>query len=217
MAISQIKNRAKASLEGQWGKAVLLTFLLFIISVVLSIFVEIIVSGGFTKWYDQPKTPIAADIINIIISFALIPFTTSAGYWFYLNLIRENSPTIPQVFAIYQDGKTSFKLIGASILTAIFIFLWSVLLLIPGLIKSISYSQTYFLLKDHPEYTVMEAITESKQRMKGFKWKFFLLNLSFIGWGLLCLITLGIGFLWLIPYMSSSRATFYNEQIYTIE
>lgn len=69
------------------------------------------------------------------------------------------------------------------------------------------------LLKDHPEYSVFEAITESRRRMKGYKGKYFLLNLSFIGWGILCLFTLGIGFLWLAPYIYTSNATFYQNLI----
>jgi uncharacterized membrane protein len=68
-------------------------------------------------------------------------------------------------------------------------------------------------LKDHPEYTVLEAITESRKRMKGLKWKYFLMHLSFIGWGILCMFTLGIGLLWLIPYAGTTMAAFYNELI----
>jgi len=95
----------------------------------------------------------------------------------------------------------------------IFVFLWSLLLLIPGIIKGLAYSQTFYLLKDHPEYTVLEAITESRKRMVGYKWKYFLLHLSFIGWGILCLISLGIGLLWLVPYYNATMAAFYNEII----
>ena len=103
------------------------------------------------------------------------------------------------LFTIYADWKTSLKLIGTSIVVSIFVFLWTLLLIIPGIIKSISYSQTFFVLKDHPEYSITEAITESKKIMQGYKWKYFLLNLSFIGWGILSLFTLGIGLLWLNP------------------
>ncbi|MDP4172279.1 MAG: DUF975 family protein, partial [Bacillota bacterium] len=134
--------------------------------------------------------------------------------WFYLALIRHDRPSASSVFEIYKDGKLSFKLVGASLLQRIYILLWSLLFIIPGIIKAISYSQTFFLLKDHPEYTVTEAITESKRRMKGYKGKYFLLGLSFIGWMFLCILTLGIGFLWLNPYMNASYAAFYNELIY---
>ncbi|HWJ79459.1 MAG TPA: DUF975 family protein, partial [Niallia sp.] len=76
-----------------------------------------------------------------------------------------------------------------------------------------AYSQTLYLLKDNPDYGIFEAITESRRRMNGYKWKYFLLNLSFIGWGILGLFTLGIGYLWLIPYIYASNAAFYKNLI----
>ncbi|KHF31013.1 hypothetical protein LR68_00503 [Anoxybacillus sp. BCO1] len=91
------------------------------------------------------------------------------------------------------------------------------MLIIPGIIKSLSYSQTFFLLKDHPEYSALQAISESKKRMKGYKGKLFLLYLSFIGWGLLSMLTFGIGFLWLVPYIYTSLAAFYDQFIRTQE
>ncbi|MGE7764982.1 DUF975 family protein [Peribacillus sp. NPDC096540] len=212
MRISELKREALLSLKGKWGVAISLMLLVFLINFVLPAIVEIIGSGGFTQWFAQDETPIWSDIFGTVLSIALIPLTISTT-WFYLNLVREGNPDIPEVFAIYKDGKTSFKIIGASILQGIFIFLWSLLFIIPGIIKGLSYSQLFFLLKDHPEYTVLEAITESRKRMKGLKWKYFLMNLSFIGWGILCIFTLGIGLLWLIPYAGTTMAAFYNELI----
>ncbi|WP_141433799.1 DUF975 family protein [Bacillus sp. 03113] len=212
MTISEIKKKARTSLSGQWGKAVLLTLLVFLLNTVIPGIFEIPLSGGFQNWIVQEETPASVTIINIIIAIVLIPFSISVS-WFFLSLSRLEKPQIGDTFAIYKDGKTSIKVIGTSILAGIFTFLWTLLLIIPGIIKSISYSQAYFLLKDHPEYKVLEAISESKKRMKGYKWKYFLMNLSFIGWGILALLTLGIGFLWLVPYVSASLATFYNELI----
>ncbi|MDM5360251.1 DUF975 family protein [Peribacillus sp. ACCC06369] len=212
MRISELKRKALHSLGGKWGTAVSLMLLFFLINIILPLIVEVIVSGGFSQWFMQEETPVWSDIFSTVLSIALIPLTISTT-WFYLNLVREGNPDIPEVFAIYKDGRTSFKLIGASILQGIFIFLWSLLLIIPGIIKSIAYSQQFFLLKDHPEYTVLESITESRKRMKGLKWKYFLMHLSFIGWGILCMFTLGIGLLWLIPYAGTTMAAFYNELI----
>ncbi|MDV7767035.1 DUF975 family protein [Peribacillus sp. CSMR9] len=212
MRISELKRKALHSLGGKWGVAVSLMLLLFLINFILPLIVEVIGSGGFSQWFMQEETPVWSNIFSTLLSIALIPVTISTT-WFYLKLVREGNPDIPEVFAIYKDGKTSFKLIGASILQAILIFLWSLLLIIPGIIKSIAYSQVFFLLKDHPEYTVLEAITESKKRMKGLKWKYFLMHLSFIGWGILCMFTMTIGFLWLFPYIGTTLAAFYNELI----
>jgi uncharacterized membrane protein len=213
MSISEIKKQALRSLKGKWGLGVQLTLIVFLITAILPIIIEVFLSGGFSNWLNQVETPLAVGIFNILFSFCLIPLTIGA-YWFYLGIARLENPEITQVFTIYKDGKTSLKIVGATILIAIFTFLWALLLIIPGIIKSLSYSQTFFLLKDHPEYSAFDAISESKKRMKGYKWKFFLMNLSFIGWGILCLFTLGIGLLWLSPYISTTMATFYNELIY---
>ncbi|WP_397540193.1 DUF975 family protein [Rummeliibacillus pycnus] len=210
MKISEIKRQSLESLKGSWGLGVLLSFIMFIIYYIFPSIVEIILSGGF----NQGEKSTGVKVVNLIISILQIPFSIGV-YWFYLSLVRKNNPQISNVFSVYKDGKTSIKLIGASILQGIFIFLWSLLLIIPGIIKSIAYSQTFYLLRDHPEYTILEAITESRRRMDGLKWKYFLLGLSFIGWGILCVFTLGIGLLWLVPYVSTAMATFYNEVIYS--
>jgi len=147
-----------------------------------------------------------------LISIILIPLGIGV-VWFYVNLVRGSLPKLEEIFFVYKDWKVFLKLIWVSIVQGIFVFLWSLLLLIPGIIKGLAYSQTFYLLKDHPEYTVLEAITESRKRMVGYKWKYFLLHLSFIGWGILCLISLGIGLLWLVPYYNATMAAFYNEII----
>jgi len=69
----------------------------------------------------------------------------------------------------------------------------------------------FYIISDNPEIGAMEAIRKSKEMMRGFRWKLFCLNLSFIGWVLLCVLTLGIGFLWLQPYMNASFANFYQN------
>lgn len=212
MSISIIKKQALRALKGQWGLAVSLTLMVFLISAILPTIFEIILSGGFSNWIWQDTTPLYASLIGTLISIALVPLSI-AVLWFYLALVRMEGPEISDVFAVFTNGRTFIRLIGVSLLIGIFVSLWSLLLVIPGIIKSLSYSQTYLLLKDHPEYSLLEAITESRKRMNGYKWKYFLLNLSFIGWGILSLLSLGIGFLWLSPYISTANATFYNELI----
>lgn len=193
--------------EGSWTHIPI-----FYLSAGVNLSIEIYSSGGFMNWIYQDYAPPQETILNTIISLLLIPLSISI-VWFYLDIVREKTTEISQVFTIYTDVKTMLKLIGTSIMIGIFTFLWSLLLLIPGIIKALAYSQTFMLLKDHPEYSVFEAITESRRRMKGYKGKYFLLNLSFIGWGILCLFTLGIGFLWLAPYIYTSNATFYQNLI----
>ncbi len=104
-------------------------------------------------------------------------------------------------------------MIKLAIAQIVLIILWSFLFVIPGIIKGISYSQAFYLLKDHPEYTIFEALAESRRRMHGYKWRYFMLNLSFIGWGIVVSFTLGIGSLWLSPYLFTTQGVFYDKYI----
>ena len=92
----------------------------------------------------------------------------------------------------------------------LYIVLWSLLLVVPGIIKAISYSQTIYILKDNPELKFNGAIERSMAMMEGHKMEAFLLGISFIGWLLLGVLTLGIGMLWVTPYMNTAYAHFYN-------
>ena len=93
----------------------------------------------------------------------------------------------------------------------VFVFLWALLLIIPGIIAAIAYSQTFYILAEDDTIGSMDALRKSKEMMIGYKWKYFCLGLRFIGWALLCVLTLGIGFLWLSPYIQVSYAKFYED------
>lgn len=97
------------------------------------------------------------------------------------------------------------------LLTGLYVFLWSLLLIIPGIIASYSYAMTGYILAEHPEMTAGEVIAASKELMYGNRWRLFCLHISFIGWAILCSLTFGIGNLWLNPYRSVSEAAFYRE------
>ena len=94
---------------------------------------------------------------------------------------------------------------------AVFILLWMLLLIIPGIIAALAYSQTFYILAEDESIGAMDALKKSKEMMNGYKWKYFCLSLRFLGWVLLCILTLGIGFLWLAPYVEVSYAHFYEE------
>lgn len=127
---------------------------------------------------------------------------------FTLNLSRGKKVEFEQIF----DGFKKFeKALVAYLLIIVFIFLWSLLLIIPGIVAAIAYSQTFFLLADNPDLSGREAIAKSTILMQGKKWKYFCLILRFTGWFLLSLITFGIGFLFLTPYMQVSFAKFYDD------
>ena len=101
--------------------------------------------------------------------------------------------------------------IWGTFLMGLFIVLWSLLFLIPGIIKSFSYAMTPFILVERPELSANAAINESRRLMKGRKFDLFYLYLSFIGWFILSILSLGIGFLWLGPYVQTSLAAFYAD------
>ena len=212
MALSTLRRQARQALKGKWGAAVLVMLVYFFLNTVVPTTIEIFASGGWNAWMEQENPPLAASIVNLLYSLVLIPLGI-AMYWVFLDVYRGQRLHVAHMFSTYTPVKRAVKLIGTFILYSIFVFLWSLLLIIPGIIKALAYSQAFFLLKDHPEYSVLQAITESKKRMKGYKWKLFLLYLSFFGWGLLAILPLGIGLLWLIPYFYTSLAAFYEEFI----
>ena len=92
-----------------------------------------------------------------------------------------------------------------------YVLLWSLLFIIPGIIATYSYAMTEFILAEHPELTASEAIARSKEMMSGNRWCLFCLHFSFIGWDILSSLTLGIGNLWLHPYKQAANAVFYRE------
>ena len=112
---------------------------------------------------------------------------------------------------IFSGFKYFVKTLGLYLLMMLFIFLWMLLLIVPGIIAAISYSLAFFIMADDPSVGAMEALKKSKKMMYGYKWKFFCLCLRFTGWILLAILSLGVGFLWLIPYMYVSFAKFYDD------
>ena len=97
------------------------------------------------------------------------------------------------------------------VLTTLFVCLWSLLLVIPGIIKAISYSQAHYIALEHPEYQAIDCITESRKMMNGHKWEYFCLQLSFIGWMIVGMFCLFIGVLWVYAYIQAANAAFYED------
>lgn len=127
---------------------------------------------------------------------------------FSLNLARGKKVEFAQLF----DGFRNFvNSLVAYLWSMLFIILWALLLIIPGIIAAIAYSQTFFIMADDKKIGGREAVAKSKQMMLGQKGKYFTLCLRFTGWFVLSLLTLGIGFLWLMPYISVTLANFYDD------
>lgn len=112
-----------------------------------------------------------------------------------------------------KEGFSGFGHIFCTLfLRDLFTLLWGCLFIIPGIVKSYSYRMVPYIIKDNPELSAIEVITRSREMMNGNKWKAFLLDLSFIGWIILTVITLGIaGVFYVFPYIQSTNATLYLE------
>lgn len=181
-----LMKMARESLHGKWGLAIGA----FVVYMLISISFQII--------------PIAGPIIGLLIAG---PFMLGISI-FSLLISRNQDAKLEQIFAGFRNFGTAF---AAYLLMGIFILLWLLLLIVPGIIAALSYSMTFYILADDNTVGAMEAIYKSKKMMDGYKLKLFYLSLRFLGLSLLCILTLGIGFLWLIPYMQITMAKFYDD------
>lgn len=178
---SQIKARAKDAMKNNWGVAIVVFLVYGLITSALS------------------ATGIGA------LATGLLTVGISA---FFLTVIRNGKAEFESFFNGLTDN-IGTKFISM-LLVQIYIMLWTLLFYIPGIVKSYSYAMTPYILLDKPELSATEAITESRNMMNGHKMELFLLDLSFIGWILLSLLTCGILFFYVAPYMQASRAEFYR-------
>lgn len=145
----------------------------------------------------------------LVVGTILVSLPVTYGYAIVmLNVFRGDEVNIGGLF----DGFSDFgRIVGTKLLQAIYTFLWMLLLVIPGIVKSYSYAMTDYILKDYPELSNNAAIEKSMAMMDGRKMKLFLLDLSFIGWAILCMFTFGIGIFFLQPYVQSAHAAFYED------
>ncbi|HPJ44525.1 MAG TPA: DUF975 family protein [Tenuifilaceae bacterium] len=185
----ELMRMAKASLKGKWGIAVGTFLLYFLITGAIAGSAEVAPFFG---------------LLNLIVGG---PFALGITI-FSLAISRESEPRLEQIFQGFNNFTTALV---AYLLMVLFIILWTLLLIIPGIIAALSYSMTFYIIADDSSIKPMDALNKSKTMMYGYKWKFFCLGLRFIGWALLCILTLGIGFLWLIPYVQVSYAKFYDD------
>jgi len=144
------------------------------------------------------------------VLFFILGSIVKVGYsQFNLELVdRQKEPELGTLFGHFKNWSTP---VAAAFLQALYVFLWTLLLIIPGIIAGYSYAMTEYILAEHPEMTASEAIARSKEMMAGNRWRLFCLQISFIGWEILCMFTMGIGNLWLIPYKQAATAAFYRE------
>lgn len=158
---------------------------------------------------------IAGGIVSVIIppfsgfiwTWVISPMVTAGFVGMYLNMTKGQSPDISDLW-MHSGNILTCCLI--SFFISVLTFLWSLLFLIPGIIKGFSYSMAFFVFNDHPDWTPKECIDESKRIMNGHKMNLFLLQVSFIGWYLLGIVTCGLAFIYISPLLSVTIANFYN-------
>lgn len=188
---SELRTRARASLKGNWGRAILIVVIMGLIIGVPDFLFSLI---DFT----------VQSVFVLLVSGPLMYGLSSA----FLSLASGLRPSVSTLFTGFNRFGTTFLLY---VLMMIFVYLWMLLLIVPGIIAALRYSQAYYILRDNPELSALEAIRRSKEMMVGHKGRLFILYLSFIGWWLLGILTLGIGFLWLNPYLYTTQAHFYLD------
>lgn len=179
-------KKSKDVLKGKWGIAIASFFIYVLMSSA---------AGSIGK---------SGSILSLIIAG---PLALGAAH-FSLAITRGQDPNLELLFKGFNRFSTA---LFAYLLMIVIVALWSILLIVPGIIAALAYSLTFYLLADNPTLTATEALTKSKKLMHGYKMKLFYLCLRFFLFALLCILTLGIGFLWLIPYIHCTMALFYDD------
>jgi uncharacterized membrane protein len=187
---AEIRLLARSQLKGKWLPAVGTSFIYGVLLYGLGFFLGGISTFGHSGYYLKKARGEDANFVDLFDGFRL--------------------GSVPGFLASRQTWQIVITMFLLLIVEGLFIALWTCLFIVPGIIKCLSYSMSYYILRDNPDIGVLEAITRSRKMMLGHKRQLFSLCISFLGWGLLCVFTLGIGLLWLVPYISLSLANFYE-------
>ena len=187
---TELKAAAKSQIKGKIGILFVITLIIGLISGVAGAILSFIPGG------------------SLVVSIIITPAFSLSLIRVYLNVVNGNHPKAGDSFCGFDDFWSAFKV---TFLVGLFTFLWSLLFVIPGIIKSFSYSMSTYILAENKGKPALECINESKAMTNGHKMDLFVLGLSFIGWGFLCAITLGIASIWVIPYMQATYANAYNS------
>ena len=182
----QLKNMAKAQIKNN-------IWMLFLISLIISA-----VSGLVNL------IPLVGQVASILAAATF----SLAVIKIYLKMSNGIKPEVEDTFATVKAFWPAFKV---TFFTGLFTALWSLLLVIPGIIKMYSYSMAMYILAENPSIGALDALKQSENMMKGHKMEMFILDLSFIGWYLLVSITGGLASIWVTPYITATKTNFYNK------
>jgi uncharacterized membrane protein len=202
----EYRAEARKQLKGRWSMAVLVILISWIIMQAFTSrgMTYSYVNGQLVRGVNNNGFNNLASLVSLLLSG---PITYGIATYF-MKLVRGSEPLLEDMFAGFKYFINTFLL---NLVTWIFIGLWTLLFIIPGIIASLRYSMSYYIMRDNPGMTAMESINQSKEMMSGHKGKLFLLTLSFIGWGILSILTLGIGLLWVGAYYNTAKVNFYED------
>ena len=190
---AQLKQTAKDCIKAQALNPVLVTLVYSLIAIAASLLDGILA---------------ATVILPLVLTIAFDAI--QMGYTYYcMKIAKREQGTYADLMHVLKNWRFALKLVGLTLVTGILVSLWSMLLVIPGIVKSYSYSQAFKVMLENPSMSITEAIKESKKLMDGHKMEYFILDLSFIPWGLLVAITFGIASLWAIPYRVTTMVQYY--------
>ena len=205
------KEAMRVAAISPYGVTIIYGIITFIMSGVQNALVEwalILFQTGAYIDVSQIKSLISIAFVFSII-FVILASILDFGYQLFCLKIsnRDSSMSYGDLFT---GIRYVLKILGLCIMMLIFELLWSALLLIPGIIAGFRYSQALFILAENPDKGIMQCIRESKEMMKGHKFEYFVLNLSFILWDLLVIVTFGLAAIYVKPYIIVTLANYYN-------
>lgn len=209
-----LKMNAKEAMSAAPVSPYLVAIILGVINLVFSTF------QYFIDTWEKILTRSNADLTEYTpyfisaLVFFLIYFIVDSilQYGFRLFCLKVANRDASMSYAdIFSGVKYFFKVIGLSFMSGLFIILWSLLLIVPGIIAAYRYTQIFFILAENPEKGILQCIRESKEMMVGHKWEYFVLELSFILWHLLALVTCFLSYIYVYPYTMVTFANYYNQ------
>lgn len=206
---AELKSRAKAALKGNYAYSVVLCLIVMLIAgIIASISVAISLATGFEADGSYSSSPIGQLFLYLAELFIVIPISVGLTR-FFIQLSKGSKPEMSTIGYVFKNGL--LNTVGVIFVQSVYIMLWSLLFIVPGIIKSYQYYMITYLLAENPKLERKRAFEITKAMMKGNKWRAFVLGLSFIGWALLCSITFGIGYIFLVPYMNATFVEFYLD------
>ena len=214
---SDFRKVARTRLKGNWGIAILVCFVAALLGGIRgSSGLENVFSSSSSEYIQRLPPELVLLISQIAVIAALwgmLIFLVGGAVelgvcTFHTRLSLGEKPPFSALFSRFD---IFVKALGLRLFMGLFVLLWSLLLIIPGIVAGYRYSMAPYLMAEYPQIGIREAVDRSKQLMDGNKGRLFGLHMSFIGWWLLSALTLGILGLWIMPYMQTAQACFYLE------